>query len=159
MKVVEAKEEFIDAIMQIFDLARAYMRVNGNASQWDHGYPSRDVILADIAAKECRMIVHEGEVIGVFTYHVGKEPTYNFIEGQWPETGVYGTIHRLASSGKVKGVADCALEFCKAQGVAVRVDTHADNVTMLNWIERCGFAYCGIIYVADGSPRKAFQLL
>ena len=42
--------EYIDDAMQIFDDARAYMRANGNLSQWGNGYPSKEVILQDMAA-------------------------------------------------------------------------------------------------------------
>ena len=42
--------EQIDAAMQIYDNARAYMRANGNLSQWSNGYPNKEVILQDIAA-------------------------------------------------------------------------------------------------------------
>ena len=39
----------------------------------------------------------------------------------------------------------------------LRIDTHADNEPMLNAVKRYGFKHCGVIYVADGSPREAFQ--
>ena len=40
---------------------------------------------------------------------------------------------------------------------SIRSDTHADNKTMQHLIEADGFTRCGIIYIADGTPRIAYQ--
>lgn len=148
----------LDSVMAIIDYARTRMRRSGNASQWVNGYPSRDVILADIRNRNSYVIESDGGLLGVFTFIVGDEPTYSVIDGNWPDNNPYGTIHRIASAPDAKGVADIALAFCRKSGVNIRIDTHADNVPMLNWIAKRGFSYCGIIHVEDGSPRKAFQL-
>jgi RimJ/RimL family protein N-acetyltransferase len=37
------------------------------------------------------------------------------------------------------------------------VDTHQDNVVMQRILEKLGFTYCGIIFVANGTPRLAYQ--
>jgi hypothetical protein len=29
---------------------------------------------------------------------------------------------------------------------------------MQHVVEKCGFSYCGIIYVEDGSPRRAYDM-
>ena len=39
----------------------------------------------------------------------------------------------------------------------LRIDTHADNHVMQRCILREGFSRCGVIYVADGSARVAFE--
>ena len=39
----------------------------------------------------------------------------------------------------------------------LRADTHAANLTMRHCMERAGFVYCGVIYVADGTPRVAYE--
>ncbi len=38
------------------------------------------------------------------------------------------------------------------------LSSHPDNQIMLSWIKCSGFQYCGVIHVADGTPRHAFQL-
>lgn len=59
----------LDAIMPLFDRARAYMRASGNPSQWDESYPSREVITADIEAGHCRVLVDgDGGIVGVFAF-------------------------------------------------------------------------------------------
>lgn len=149
----------LDAVMRIYDEARARMRKSGNMTQWVNGYPSRDVIIKDVAEGNSYVVEKNGRVVGVFTFIVGKDPTYSVIEGRWMNDNPYGTIHRIASADGSSGIADACLEFCKTKNVDIRVDTHADNHPMLGWIVSRGFAYCGIIHVSDGTPRKAFQLL
>lgn len=158
MEIRRTEVADVERVLEIYDVARRFMRAHGNLTQWGGGYPSREVILNDIASGVGYVVVDDGSVVGAFVFRIGEDPTYDFIEGQWPPTSVYGTIHRIATDGSVRGVADCALSFCRAKGYPVRVDTHADNTPMLNWITSRGFTYCGIIYVADGTPRKAFQL-
>ena len=47
------------------------------------------------------------------------------------------------------------MEHCQS----LRADTHADNKIMQHLLEKNGFTRCGIIHVADGSPRFAYQKL
>ena len=69
----------------------------------------------------------------------------------------YHVIHRLASDGSVKGVGRAVFGWCMERCGNLRVDTHADNTTMLSLLDRLGFTRCGTIYVEDGTPRTAFQ--
>ena len=59
--------------------------------------------------------------------------------------------------GKVKGIFNCAIRYCKGISDNIRIDTHKSNLIMQNLIEKNGFEKCGTIYVADGSPRIAYQ--
>ncbi|MEI3312611.1 MAG: GNAT family protein [Faecalibacterium prausnitzii] len=52
-------------------------------------------------------------------------------------------------------VLDWSMEHCQS----LRADTHADNKIMQHLLEKNGFTRCGIIHVADGSPRFAYQKL
>lgn len=151
----------LDEVMAVYEVARKSMREAGNPGQWVNGYPSRQLILSDIEAGHSYVLeVSELDrrIAGVFTFIIGEDPTYAHIEGRWPDNAPYGTIHRIASAGIVKGVADACLDFCRRQGISIRIDTHERNTPMLNWIAKRGFTYCGIIHVADGTPRRAFQL-
>lgn len=148
----------IETVSSIFDYARAQMRKSGNFTQWVNGYPSGNVILSDIERGDSYLIESDKGVAGVFSFIIGDEPNYTVIDGKWPDNSPYGTIHRIAAGPGVHGIADIALDFCKKSGVNIRIDTHADNYPMLGWIAKRGFRYCGIIYVEDGTPRKAFQL-
>jgi RimJ/RimL family protein N-acetyltransferase len=98
------------------------------------------------------------QILYVFAFIIGEDPTYQKIEGTWLNDRPYGTIHRLASAGITTGVFQQCLDYCLTQINDIRVDTHADNTPMRKSIERAGFKRCGIIYVADGTPRIAYQL-
>ncbi len=94
----------------------------------------------------------------VFTFIIGEDPTYKEIEnGAWLNDKPYGTIHRIASSGRQGGMLKASVRYCAQMIDNIRIDTHADNGPMQNALHRLNFTFCGIIYVADGSPRLAFQ--
>lgn len=153
-----AKPEDIDTIMAIYDSARSYMRREGNSQQWTGGYPSIEQIAADISGGQCYIGIDDsGEIIAVFALIAGDDPTYARIDGEWLNDLPYATIHRLASSGKKKGVLKACVDFCSSLHANLRADTHECNRTMLAGLSACGFVRCGIIRLADGSPRIAFQ--
>ena len=127
-------------ILKIYAHARAVMKASGNPTQWGDHFPPQELLEEDI---------------------LGADPTYAAIEdGQWlDDTLPYGTVHRLASAGKHKGVASAVLDWSMEHCQSLRADTHADNKIMQHLLEKNGFTRCGIIHVADGSPRFAYQKL
>lgn len=160
MKIKNAKVEYLPRIMDIINHARLIMRQNGNTTQWTNGYPSEETILSDIAKKQAFVCVENELIVGYFCFIMGAhpEPTYSVIDGgAWLNDEPYGVLHRIASSGMVKGVAKNVFDFAFCQIRNVRVDTNHDNMPMQNFLQKNGFTYCGIIYVHDGSPRDAFQ--
>ena len=97
-------------------------------------------------------------MVMAFAFIIGDDPTYSVIEGgHWLNERPYGTIHRLGSTGKHKGILRQCVDFCMSHIANIRLDTHADNAIMLNAVEKLGFIRCGTIYCMDGSPRVAFQ--
>ena len=75
----------IDAIMEIFCRARAFMAAHGNPGQWTGGYPSRELLLSEIAASHCFVCTDgRGDIAGTFCFIIGEDPTYRLIEqGAW----------------------------------------------------------------------------
>ena len=162
MTIEIAKPEHLNSIMQVIDDARNIMRANGNLTQWINGYPSAEVILNDINKKIGYICWNDTEMVGYFSFLKGDNPetTYNVIDnGKWLNNEPYGVIHRLASNGKVKGVAKASFDYCFSQINNIRVDTNNNNLPMQNFFKKYGFTYCGVIYVADGSPRDSFQMV
>lgn len=149
----------IDRIMEVYESAKKYMRQCGNMTQWTGGYPSHELILKDIEQGSHYIgLDDKGEVMMVFSFILGEDPTYRIIEGgEWLNDEPYGTIHRIASAGLRDGMLRECVRFCSAFTDNIRVDTHADNAEMQRAIIHCGFKYCGIIHIADGSPRIAFH--
>ncbi len=152
--------EDLDAILTIYERARVYMYDNGNLNQWNKNYPSIELLKSDIEKKQLYVILFEDEICAVFVLALGIDPTYLRIEdGNWNHDYDYGVIHRIASNGKLKGVFELCLDFSKNQCNYIRIDTHPDNKTMQHLILKNKFKRCGIIYVADGTKRIAFDNL
>lgn len=157
MNIRKAFPQDMDSIMDIIAYSRGIMRANGNATQWANGYPSRALMQQCLEKNELFVCVSGEEPVGVFCFAVAPDPTYNRIEGAWLNDAPYGVIHRLATNGRVKGIADAVLRWCFEQHPNIRVDTHKDNTIMQHIFKKLGYEYCGIIYVSDGTPRLAFQ--
>ena len=159
IRIRKSTIEDIPNILLIFESAREFMRLNNNRTQWNGNYPSESDVLKDISKGNSYVgIDPEGEIIMTFAFIKGEDPTYKTIyEGSWLNNEEYGTIHRIASNGKVRGVLEAACQFCSKKVQNLRIDTHEDNLPMLRALDNLGFVRCGIINCRDGSPRIAFQ--
>ena len=158
LKIRLAEQADLEKIVKIYEAARVFMRENGNPTQWKDGYPQRSLLEADIARKNLYVAMDANEVCGVFLFVIGEDPTYSYIEGgTWRSDSTYGTIHRIASC--TSGVFAAAVAFGRNQCSHIRVDTHADNKPMQHLAEKHGFSRRGIIYVSDGTPRIAYDLI
>ena len=157
IRLAETKD--LDAIVKVYAAARAYMAASGNPHQWgDSAYPHRDLLEEDIEKKRLYVIEEDGVVHAVFAFMFGADPTYSYIEdGQWPNSKPYGTIHRIASDGQIKGMFTKAFDYCRSRIDEIRIDTHHDNKTMQHVVTKHGFKRCGIIYLENGDPRIAYQ--
>jgi RimJ/RimL family protein N-acetyltransferase len=148
----------LDRVMEIYDDARSYMRVNGNPNQWGDGYPSIELIKKDISEEKSYVCVDKNQILGVFYYSIGLDSTYlNIYEGTWLSENSYSVVHRIASRSHKKGVASFCLNWCLNNWPNIRIDTHKDNIIMQKFLIKNGFIRCGIIYLEDGSERIAYQ--
>lgn len=148
----------LNEIEQIYAFARKFMAENGNPTQWGNVHPRREILQKDIATQNLYVVTKHQQIVGVFYFVIGADPTYGHIEnGSWRSDSTYGTIHRIASRGS--GVFGACVEFCRSKCNHIRVDTHADNKPMQHLAEKYGFSRRGIIYVEDGTPRIAYDLI
>lgn len=144
----------------VYAAARTYMRREGNMMQWAGDYPPTELLCRDVAARQLYVHAFSGGIHGVFALIPGDDPTYASIEGgSWLSNTPYATIHRLAGDGKVPGIFRQTVAFCAQRYPHLRIDTHRDNLTMRRLIGRSGFTYCGVIHLADGAPRLAYERL
>lgn len=157
--VRKATVKDIERIAEIYAAARAFMRETGNPTQWSGGYPHRELTGCDIKEGKLYVVEKEGVLCGVFYFNIGVDPTYLKIDGAWGSDTPYGVIHRIASDGTARGVFGEALGFCKQQISHIRIDTHEDNTVMQSVLAKHGFKYCGTIYLANGDPRRAYELI
>lgn len=159
MTVRKSETGDLPRLMEIYREGREIMLSCGNLNQWKPGYPPEEIIRDDITKGQGYAILDGQEIVGVFAFIHGDDPTYKTVYGgEWiNDTEPYATIHRLASLKSSKGVAETCFNWCWEQIHNVRVDTHEDNVIMRHCIEKAGFKYCGIIHLLNGDPRLAFQ--
>jgi hypothetical protein len=68
-------------------------------------------------------------------------------------------VHRIASYPEVHGVFSSIMDFCFRHDSNIRIDTHRANTIMQHNVMKHGFSYCGIIYLASGDERLAYQRL
>ena len=147
----------MEQLLPLFANARRFMADNGNAGQWWGGYPTAAMLEEDIALGRSYVCEEDGHIYASFVLMDGDEPTYQVIEGAWKNDLPYGTLHRIASSGEKRGMMDRIVAYAYDRFGNLRGDTHENNLPMQKAFERNGFERCGIIHVADGSPRIAYQ--
>lgn len=154
-----AKQEDLSRIEEIYAYARKFMAETGNPNQWGKSHPPRTQLVKDMEAGNLYVITDHESIHGVFYFYIGEDPTYKKIfDGAWRSDASYGTIHRIAGDG-AGGILRTAVEFGKKQIAHLRIDTHEDNKVMQRAVEKQGFCRCGIIFIADGTPRIAYDLI
>ena len=142
-------------IKSIVAKARELMKASGNVNQWVDGYPSSEVLFR---SGKAYLLLRENKAVAYFAMIDDPDPTYNSIaEGSWLNNYSYGVLHRIASNGETKGVFKEILFYASEHYSNIRIDTHHDNKIMQRLLEKNRFVYCGIIFLADGSPRLAYQ--
>jgi len=152
-----ARPEDWDDIMEIYAIARGFMKTAGNPTQWGDFFPPVEMVEEDIRLQQNYVVELDGRVQAVFAMIPGIDPTYVEIEGAWLDDAPYAAVHRVASRGEVKGLTDQILDWALEQHGNIRIDTHDDNIPMQRALARCGFTPCGRIWIEDGTPRIAYH--
>ena len=104
MQVSVASIEDLEFIESAYEHARAFMRANGNATQWPDEYPGRIDAEEDIARGHCFLVADDEGPLAVFTLAPGPDETYAKIDGAWHSEAEYHVIHRVAAV-RGRGVA------------------------------------------------------
>ncbi len=158
IRIMHALPQDLPEIFQIYEKARNFMKKTGNPNQWGDHWPAEEMLVEDIR-KGNLYVLREGNIIhAAFAFIIGEDPTYHKIEqGKWLSDTEYGTLHRVASDGELHGVFRMIVQYAGQKIGHLRIDTHEDNKVMQHAIEKNGFMRCGIIHIADGSPRIAYE--
>ena len=164
--VAKAVPDDIAGMMACVRDAQKYLS-RCEVDQWQNGYPNESVILRDIELGNAYVAKSpNGRLAGIMALVFGDEPSYAHIYGgEWRFSGEkYATLHRLAVRAEFRGggLAFALLRAAQSEaairGVSVlRADTHRDNMTMRGFLQKHGFERRGVIYLADGSERLAFD--
>lgn len=154
-----AKYADLPRIEEIYSYARQFMADTGNPNQWGSTHPPVETLKDDIEKQLLYVLENETGIHGVFYFYIGEDPTYGYVEGgSWRSDSSYGTIHRIAGDGS-GGVLGAAVSFTKKMISHIRIDTHHDNTVMQRAVVKQGFSKRGIIYLENGDPRIAYDLL
>ena len=158
-KIRHATDDDVERIMEVLASAKQVMRRAGNANQWINGYPDEAAILCDMELGGAMVVEDDGVVVAYFAFLPSPEPTYaDIYEGAWlDDTLPYHVVHRMGGMPEAKGIFASAMDYCFAVDPNIRVDTHRNNKIMQHLFEKHGFTYCGIIYLANGDERLAYQ--
>src|SRR5215467_2735351 len=78
-------------------------RKQDGSEQWQNGYPNEQTVHDDIANGYAYVLTDNDEIVAYAAIIFGIEPAYNDIKGNWLTSDDYTTVHRVATSNKVKG--------------------------------------------------------
>lgn len=155
-QVRQARESDLARILEIYDYARSFMERTGNPNQWGKTNPPRKTLEEDVVRGNL-YVVEDEQIHGVFALFLEPDPTYAYIEdGTWISDAPYATIHRVAADGS-GGIFSAVLMFAEQRNPHVRIDTHHDNKVMQHILAKNGFSRRGIIFLANGDPRIAYE--
>lgn len=158
MTIRKATLADIPEMMTIFAIARKYMAETGNPNQWAATYPSVELLTDDIERGDSYVCTDDDRMVATFVLRGGDDPTYAVIyNGTWKNNNPYATIHRIASTGEVRGIFRRVMAYALQHHSTIRIDTHRDNKVMQEAINKAGFDYCGIIHCWNGDERLAYQ--
>ena len=146
-------------MLEIFANARKYMAEHGNPNQWNDNWPSKEILISDIEIGQSYIVEDDEKgILATYAYILGVDKTYLEIDGAWLTDKPYGTIHRLASSHKERDIFSFIIKEITPNGLNMRIDTHANNASMIRAILKNGFKFCGVISPIEGGDRNAYEL-
>ncbi len=153
-------------VLRIIAEAQADFRARG-IDQWQNGYPNEQAIRNDIERGESYVVTRGEQVVATAMITFVPDPNYSIVYGgEWllKESSHYATIHRIAVSiaERGAGIADFIVrkveQMCRRRGAdSLRIDTHRDNRAMQRVAEKNGMTLCGVIHLADGAERLAYE--
>lgn len=160
MEIRKSQMTDLTEILKLYAEARAFMQETGNGTQWGTSYPPVEQVKTDILEGKSYVCEDKGILAGVFYFSKGPDPDYAKIYGgSWIGTGSYHVMHRVAAPGRVKGAGSFCIRWCVEHSQdSLRIDTHRNNLPMQHVLDKIGFTKCGIIHLADGDERVAFEI-
>ena len=170
MNIRKSTVDDIKIIMDIFNMAKSYMKEN-NINQWQDGYPNEAQIIDDIKNDISYVVTDNKDIVGTAVITFLGDPNYDEIyDGEWLTSYDFCAVHRIAITNKLKGngIANefikIATSMCRDNNIhSLRIDTHRQNISMQRFLEKNGFVKCGIIYLDnkkdDTNERFAYEKL
>ena len=113
INLIQAKISDVEIILDIMDMARNYQRSLGFI-QWEDDYPNRAIIEQDITMGDAYVFIEEDQIVGYCVLPIG-DSAYDELSNTWHNKGVYGVVHRLAFSDKIRGKGYSTGDFADSQ--------------------------------------------
>lgn len=158
MQIRKTVEADLPQIAKIYEKAKKFMCQTGNPNQWNGEKPNGETAREDMEKGIGYVAEENGEIVAVFMFSQDHDPTYTKIYGgEWLSDAPYGVIHRIAVTEQGHGTIGHCIDWCFSHCQNLRIDTHRDNLPMQRALLKRGFEYCGIIYLANGDERLAYQ--
>ena len=162
MQIRKAQYKDVQQMMYIVKQAQHDLK-EMNVDQWQNGYPNDTVLHQDIDLNKA-YVAESDHVLGLMVISYNDETTYDPLT-TWIKSS-YMVIHRFVVEKEVQrtGVASymvhqASMMAKELQMESIRIDTHEKNVRMRRFLEKLGFEERGIIYLKDGNPRVAYELI
>lgn len=130
MIIREARTEDIERILEIYDIAKAFMRQTGNPHQWNSRYPDQITLEEDIHKHQLFVMEEESIIHTVFAFILGEDPTYNKIE-------VHGLITVLMVRFIVLRVMVLCIKSLRKQWTSVVRNVHTYELIHMKIIRLC----------------------
>ena len=147
----------LQRILEIYSTARKFMSENGNPTQWAGGYPQKSLVESDIESGYLHVLEADGKIHAVFALLPNGDSVYDKIDGKWQNDEPYAAVHRVASSGELRGAGRKCLCYAIDRYGNVKIDTHKDNAPMRHVLLSLGFCECGTVTIENGEQRIAYQ--
>ena len=149
----------VAACDEIYNAARQFMRETGNPNQWSGEYPNGDDVIEGINKGTSYVCEDNGEIVATFHFDLNADESdyHEIYEGKWKNHLPYAVIHRIAVKYHGRGIIDFCFNECFKLQKNLRIDTHEDNIPMRKCLSRCGFEYCGVVYLKGVGKRLAYQ--
>ncbi len=151
----------IEGLMRIFAQARSAQREAGFV-QWEDGYPSAEILTADIYGDIGYVMDDEDKMAG-YVAIAPFDKEYEKFPQLWRCAGAYAVFHRIAiadgyrGKGISKTLFDLAENKSRDMGaVSIRIDTGIQNRPMQHILIKRNYANLGTRSFSWG-PRLAFE--
>lgn len=156
----------LPAVMGIVAEARQFLHDRG-IPQWQDGYPDQQIFEQDISRQALYVGILDQQVVMMLTLLSGPDPNYAKIDDAWQQSSdQYLVMHRIALTRTVsgQGLAKSAFKFAiqtaqQQHKVSLRIDTHEKNRGMRHLAMEFKMKDCGTVWMADGAPRVAYELV
>ncbi len=144
----------LESVITIVGNAVRFMDAQG-IYQWDHIYPDRATLRADIENRHMHVIEHNGSPAGLTVLNEVQSPEYADVS--WAYSGRIIVVHRLTidPGHQRRKLASQLMDFAEREAAswgyaAIRLDAFTMNPAAIALYERRGYRRAGLVHFRKG---------